>query len=141
MSNMKNEIEGIVDRETCAWDTQDIDLLMTVWHHDMVWPWPGSEKSLDPMTWNLQHGRYDHRRWSEGWRYLFATHELIHNIRSIVKIELSPQQDAAFAIVDIDTLWRDRDGNDNHWKGRTCKIYTKLASGEWKMITQLGTFE
>ena len=43
-------------------------------------------------------------------------------------------------MVDIDTLWRDRDGNDFHWSGRTCKIYTKIADG-WKMISQVGTLD
>jgi len=137
----ENEIEEIVERETRAWDTQDIDLLMTIWHPDMVWPWPGPDNSPDPVTWNLTHGRFDHERWSSGWKELFATCELVHNRRALVRIEMSPQGDGSFAIVDIDTLWRDHEGNESHWRGRTCKIYTKLQSGEWKMITQLGTYD
>ena len=34
------EINEIVDRETRAWDTQDVELLLSVLHPDMVWPWP-----------------------------------------------------------------------------------------------------
>ncbi len=30
MDNVRSEIEEIVNRETRAWDTQDVDLLMTV---------------------------------------------------------------------------------------------------------------
>ena len=48
--------------------------------------------------------------------------------------------DGGFAIGDIDTLWRHADGREDHWLGRTCKIYTKLADG-WKMITQLGAWD
>lgn len=141
MKKAQNEVKEIVDRETRAWDARDIDLLMTIWHPDMVWPWPGPDKSPDPVTWNLDHGRFDHDRWSRGWKELFEICELVRNRRSTLKIEVSPQGDGAFAIVDIDTLWRDRDGNESHWKGRTCKIYTKLPTGEWKMITQVGTYE
>jgi hypothetical protein len=34
------EIKDMVDRETQAWDNQDVDKLMDIFHHDMVWPWP-----------------------------------------------------------------------------------------------------
>ncbi len=33
MDNVRSEIEEIVNRETRAWDTQDVDLLMTVDDH------------------------------------------------------------------------------------------------------------
>ena len=47
-----------------------------------------------------------------------------------MKIEISKEQDAAFAVVDIDTLWRHKVTNvDFHWKGRVCKICTKLLAG------------
>ncbi len=36
MEEIKNQIEEIVNRETKAWDTQDVDLLMTIFHPDMV---------------------------------------------------------------------------------------------------------
>jgi hypothetical protein len=32
------EIQEIVDRETEAWDTQDVTLLLFVFHPHMVWP-------------------------------------------------------------------------------------------------------
>ena len=35
---IESEIREILDRETRAWDTQDVELLMTVFHPDMVWP-------------------------------------------------------------------------------------------------------
>lgn len=41
-------IREIVDRETRARDTQDVDLLLSVFHADMVWPWPRTYKSIDP---------------------------------------------------------------------------------------------
>ncbi|HXG92004.1 MAG TPA: nuclear transport factor 2 family protein [Blastocatellia bacterium] len=140
MKDVIAEIEEIVNRETRAWDTQDIDMLMTIWHPDMVWPWPRTPQSHDPMDWVLVWGRFDYDRWRSGWQQLFDTHTLIHNRREIRKIVVSNEGDGAFAVVDIDTLWRDGDGNDNHWKGRVCKVYTKIGS-EWRLIMHTGALE
>jgi hypothetical protein len=63
MGGVRSEIEEIVDRETRAWDTGDVDLLLTVFHPDMVWPWPRTVRSHDPMDWVLEWGRYDPERW------------------------------------------------------------------------------
>ncbi len=134
------EIEEIVNRETRAWDTQDLDLLMTIFHPDMVWPWPRTAQSHNPVDWDMEWGRYDYERWRNGWAKLFSTHHLAHNNREIKKIVLSKEQDGAFAVVDIDTLWVDFSGKENHWKGRTCKIYTKIGEN-WKMIMQTGVLE
>jgi len=136
----KREIEEMVHRETRAWDTQDVDLLMTIWHPDMVWPWPRTPQSHDPMDWVLVWGRYDYERWKRGWQKLFTTHTLVRNMREIKKIVVSKEKDGAFAVVDIDTLWRDKNSKDNHWKGRVCKVYTKLGA-EWKCIMHTGVLE
>ena len=138
--DIKNEIEEIVNRETRAWDTQDIELLMSIFHPDMVWPWPRTPQSHDPMDWVLEWGRYDYNRWKNGWLKLFNTHKLDHNNRKIRKIEISKEGDGAFAVVDIDTLWIDEKGNKNHWKGRVCKVYSKVGD-EWKMIMHTGVLE
>lgn len=54
-------------------------------------------------------------------------------------IKISNEKDAAFAVVDIDTLWRHKvTKEESHWKGRVCKIYTKLPTGEWKFFFQTG---
>lgn len=137
---VRAQIEEIVDRETRAWDTQDLDLLLSVFHPDMVWPWPPHAAAHDPMDWVLEWGRYDAQRWRAGWAELFRTHTLIHNRRAIRRIELSKQADGAFAVVDIDTLWRGADGAESHWCGRTCKIYTWVG-GEWQMIAQTGVLD
>ena len=71
MSDVASEIREIVDRETRAWDTQDAQLLLSVFHPDMVWPWPKSPSSHDPMEWVLEWGRYDRERWLGGWQGLF----------------------------------------------------------------------
>jgi ketosteroid isomerase-like protein len=134
------EIKEIVDRETRAWDTQDVDLLMTVFHPDMVWPWPKDSRAHDPMDWVIGFGRYNYVRWRGGWKDLFDTYELVHNRRMIRKIEVSEEGDGAFAVVDIDTLWRDKDGNEDHWKGRVCKVYSKIGN-EWKMTMHTGVLE
>ena len=139
-NDIKQEIEEIINRETKAWDTKDVDLLMTIFHPDMVWPWPKTPQSHDPMDWVLEWGRYNYDRWRDGWLELFNTHQLAHNVREIKKIEISKQGDGAFAVVDIDTLWIDSKGNKNHWKGRVCKVYTKVEN-DWKLIMHTGVLE
>jgi hypothetical protein len=75
------EIQAMVDRETRAWDRQDAEALVSLFHPDMVWPWPPDAKSHDPASWVLPQGRYDRERWKAGWQELFRTHELVHNVR------------------------------------------------------------
>jgi ketosteroid isomerase-like protein len=124
LSDVESEIQATVDRETRAWDTQDVDLLISVFHPDMVWPWPPTAR----------------HRWRDGWQQLFDTHELVRNERATRKIVVSDQGDGAFAVVDIDTAWRDERGAELSWSGRTCKIYTKMGD-EWKMIAQTGVLD
>jgi hypothetical protein len=50
---------------------------------------------------------------------------------------ISEEKDGAFAVVDIDTLWIDKNSNKNHWKGRVCKVYSKIGN-EWKMTMHTG---
>lgn len=140
MKAVEEEIVEIVNRETRAWDTKDIRLLMTVFHPDMVWPWPPAPDAHDPIDWVFWAGRYDYDRWTRNWQGMFDTRELVHNRREIKKIVVTEQGDGAFAVVDIDTLWRDSAGNEFHWKGRTCKVYTKCGN-EWKMIMHTGTLD
>jgi len=140
MGSREAEIREIIDRETRAWDTQDVDLLLSVLHPDMVWPWPPTVDAHDPCDWLLVWGRYNRERWRKGWQELFDTHDLIHNRRTTKRIVVSEEGDGAFAVVDIDTLWRSKQGIDNHWLGRTCKIYTLMDEG-WKMIAQTGVLE
>ena len=140
MGDTRSEIEEIVDRETRAWDTRDVGLLLSVFHPDMVWPFPRTSRSHDPMEWVLELDRYDAERWGRVWQELFDTHELVRNEREIQKIEVSREGDGALAVVDIDTLWRDRDGNEDHWKGRVCKVYSKVGD-EWKMTMHTGVLE
>lgn len=137
MIDRQAEIEEIVNRETRAWDTQNVKLLLSVFHPDMVWPWPPDNRSHDPMTWVLEYGRFDADRWGAAWQRLFDTHRLVHNRRVIRKIEVSREGDGAFAVIDIDTLWRDADGRDNHWLGRVCKVYARVGA-EWKMTMHTG---
>ena len=133
------EIREIIDRETRAWDTRDVDLSLSVFHPDMVWPWPLTYTSVDPVDWRLEMGRFDAARWRRRYEDLFSAYELVHNRRSIVKIEVSAEADGAIAVVDIDTLWRERSAGEesNRWLGRTCKVYALVADG-WKMTMQTG---
>ena len=138
--DVDGEIREIIDRETRAWDTQDLDLLLSVFHHDMVWPWPPHKDAHDPLEWVLEWGRFNEERWRAGWQQLFDSYELVHNNRQTLRIVVSAESDGALAVVDVDTLWRDADGSDFHWFGRTGKIYTTVDS-EWKMISQTGVLD
>ena len=137
MTTEELEIIEIVNRETKAWDTQDVNSLITLFHPDMVWPWPKTSTSHDPMEWELVMGKFDKERWSKGWKELFNNYKLVHNYREIIKIVISAEKNGAFAVVDIDTLWVDEAGNKNLWKGRVCKVYTKILK-EWKMTMHTG---
>jgi ketosteroid isomerase-like protein len=137
----RDEIEEIVHRETRAWDVQDADLLLSIFHPDMVWPWPSSYTAHDPAEWRLVLGRFDRERWRRVYQKLFDTHELVHNRREIARIEISAEEDGAFAVVDIDTLWRrHEDGHEQHWLGRVCKVYS-LVDGDWKLTMHTGALQ
>jgi ketosteroid isomerase-like protein len=137
---IEKEIIEIVDRETRAWNTKDADLLLSVFHPDMVWPWPPTSASHDPQNWVFVLGRFDAQRWKKVWQDLFDSHTLVHNRRETKRIEISDQADGAFAVVDVDTLWRDRNGKDFHWKGRACKVYSRVGAN-WKMTMHTGLLE
>ena len=72
-----------------------------------------------------------------GWQELFDTHELLRNVRETKKVEVSAQADGALAVADTDTLWRDPAGGEVRWKGRMCKVYSRVGE-EWKMTVHTG---
>jgi ketosteroid isomerase-like protein len=137
---IEQEIVDMVNRETEAWNRKDAETLLSLFHPDMVWPWPPTAQSHNPVDWVMVLGRFDRGRWKQVWQELFDSHELVHNRREIRKIQVSAQGDAAFAGVDVDTLWRDHGGREFHWKGRACKVYSKLG-GHWKMTMHTGLLE
>ena len=140
MTKEELEIMEIVDRETRARDTRDVELLISVFHPDMVWPWPKTPASHDPMDWELVMGKINKEKWSKGWQDLFDNYHLVHNIKEIKKIVISDENNGAFAVFDIDTLWIDKDNNKNQWKGRVCKVYSRIDN-QWKMTMHTGVLE
>jgi ketosteroid isomerase-like protein len=135
------QIQAMVDLETTAWNNQDAECLVSLFHPDMVWPWPPDSSSHDPASWVLPMGRYDRERWKAGWVELFEKYQLVHNRRSTIRICVSAEGDGAFAVVDVDTLWRSRtDGTSLDWKGRACKGYTKVGS-RWLLVYHTGLLE
>ena len=135
------QIEEIVDRETRAWDTQDVELLLSIFHPDFVWVWPSQSDAHDPAEWKIGMGRFDAERWGREYGELFETHELVGNDRQTVKIEVAEEGDGAFAVVDIDTRWRNREtGDEMRWQGRVCKVYS-LVAGEWKLTMHTGALD
>ncbi|RWD66875.1 MAG: hypothetical protein EOS36_03925 [Mesorhizobium sp.] len=134
---VRETIQRLVDVETKSWDEKDIEPFLAMIHPDMAWPFAPNADAHDPIDWVFVLGRFDEEGWRHGYNELFAAHDLIHKHRKTAKIEVAPTEDAAFAVVDIDTLWRNRaTGADFQWKGRVCKIYTKLRTGEWKFYWQ-----
>jgi catechol 2,3-dioxygenase-like lactoylglutathione lyase family enzyme len=104
----------------------------------MVWPWPSRYDAHDPAEWRFGMGRFDAERWRRHYGQLFADWELVHNHRRIAKIEVSQEQDGAFAVVDIDTLWRRRrDAEQMNWNGRVCKVYARIGD-DWKLTMHTG---
>lgn len=135
------QIQEMVDRETRAWDAQDAEALVSIFHPDMVWPWPPTSEAHDPVEWVFPMGRFDRQRWKRSWQELFDDYELEHNHRSTVKIVVSSEGDGAFAVVDVDMLWRHKQtGQYSHWKGRACKGYTRVGL-EWKLIYHTGLLD
>ena len=119
-SSAHDSLVAMVNRETDAWNNNDADALLTLFHPDMVWVWPPTAQDHDPMTWVMPMGRFNAERWRADWAALFASHELIRNVREILRVEVSPDGDGGFAVVDIDTHWRSlSDGSEQNWRGRT----------------------
>lgn len=138
MNRAESEIRDMVDRETAAWNALDADALVDLFHHDMVWAWPPDTNSHDPVSWVTPLGRFDRARWRASWQELFSTHSLVHNRRNTVRVFLSAEQDAGFAVVDVDTLWRHRiTGAESRWLGRACKGYSRMPDG-WRLIFHTG---
>ena len=131
----------MVDRETFAWDSQDAETLVSLFHPDMVWPWPKDSRAHDPLEWVCPMGRFNRERWKKSWQSLFDTHALVRNNRKTLKITVTEEGDGAYAVVDVDTLWRNREsGQDFHWRGRACKVYTRIGA-DWKLISHIGLLE
>jgi ketosteroid isomerase-like protein len=134
----ETEIQEMVTRETGAWDSQDVETLLDLFHPDMVWAWPPTSTAHNPEAWELEFGRFDRERWRDNWQQLFNTHDLIHNNRTTQRITVSEQDDGGMAVVDIDTLWRESEtGEEFHWNGRTAKLYA-LVDGTWKLTAHWG---
>lgn len=141
MLAIEDDIRAMVDRETEAWNRQDAETLVSLFHPDMVWPWPPDEHSHDPATWVFPYGRYDRSRWQASWQELFRDYELVHNLRRIVRLVVSEQGDGAFAVVDVDTLWKHREtGRLFHWQGRAGKGYTRVGE-QWLLIYHTGLLD
>jgi len=141
MIRAEAEIRALVDAETAAWNARDANALVSLFHPDTVWPWPPDSAAHDPLQWVMPFGRFDRERWRCSWQALFDTHDLIHNRRETRRIAVSEQGDGAFAVVDVDTLWRNRTTTQSfHWKGRACKVYTKVGE-RWLFLFQTGLLE
>ena len=89
----RSAIEEMVHRETRAWDQQDADAMVDLFHPDMVWPRPPTAQDHDPESWLLPMRRFDRDRWKRSWEQLFAMHRLVHNRRALRKVMVSAEGD------------------------------------------------
>lgn len=141
MEDVHSIIQELVDKETKCWDMKDADTLVDLFHPDMMWPWPPTAFNHNPADWVIGFGRYNRERWRDNWQGLFDEFDLVHNIRKTIDIKITEENDGGFAVVDIDTLWRHKaTGEEDHWKGRVCKMYTKTNQG-WKLIAHTGVLD
>ena len=60
---VEDRIREMVDRETEAWNAKDAEALVSIFHPDMVWPWPPDGDAHDPVDWVFPLGRFDRERW------------------------------------------------------------------------------
>jgi hypothetical protein len=134
-------IHEIIDRETHAWNTQDVRLLLSIFHPDFVWPWPCGPQGHDPINWELPQGKFDPERWGQIYAELFARTHLAHNRRITQRVTVSAEGDGALAVVDVDTLWIDNTtGTREHWLGRAGKVYASTSDG-WKLTMHTGLLD
>ena len=59
-ADRSGEIIEIIERESRAFETADAELMLTIYHPDMVWAWPPHAKAHDPMEWIMRVGRFDY---------------------------------------------------------------------------------
>ena len=69
--------------------------------HHLTWL---SDVPHDPVDWTLVQGAVRRGSLGRSWQELFDSHELVHNRREIVRIEVSREGDGAFAVVDALTV-------------------------------------
>ncbi len=131
------EIEEIAGRETRAWSARDVDLLLSVFHPDIVLAVAARRGLPRSRQLGLRHGPFRPGAMAPVVAGALRQPRSRPYRREIVRITATEERDGAFAVVDVDTLWRRDDGADFHWKGRACKVYTRVA-GEWKLIMHTG---
>ncbi len=44
----EDQITAMINKETEAWNRQDAEALVSLFHPDMVWPWPRDAHAYDP---------------------------------------------------------------------------------------------
>jgi hypothetical protein len=102
-------IREIIDRRDTGLGT----LLLSVFRPDMVWAWPATYTSTT-LSSGVSH-------WAGSMLSAGSGRGHCSTIAARrCRIEISAQGDGAFAVVDIDTLWRnDTTGAEDHLLGRT----------------------
>lgn len=140
-AKIKKEIQKMVDRETKAWNTEDVSLLLSIFHPDMAWPFPPGGQCHDPETWIWVLPQFDKGSWGKIYRDQFKEFDIGANNRVTRSISVAPGGKAAMAVVDVDTYWHNVVGGpDMHWHGRAAKLFS-FVRGEWKLIAHPGLLE
>lgn len=138
MSTVEDNLRELIKRELEALKRKDVELLLTIFHEDMVWAWPRSFNTANPFYWEMDLGRFNYERWYFHWKDFFEKFEILHAVMMPQKINLSAQEDAAFAVIDLHFQWESKtNGEIVEWRGRVCKVYTRMEKS-WKLIQQTG---
>ena len=74
MDIIKEQIQEMINRETRAWNEKDAEILVSIFHPDMVWPWPKNVNAHNPVNWIFPFCRYNRKRWNYNWQGFFNTH-------------------------------------------------------------------
>ena len=100
------KIKEIVDRDTDVWNNKDTEKLLSIFQPDMVWPWPRTFDSHDPVDWIFEVEGLIIKDIKKISNEFLKSHILVHNKKITQKIVISDQKDGAFAVVDVDVLWK-----------------------------------
>jgi len=104
----------------------DAAALVSLFHPDMVWPWPAHSRAHDPVGEMMVLGRVDRERWMASWQAIFDTCDLVHDDRRLVK---SSSRTNAMA------RWRSSTSTPSGATGRTAaRTAGRTASGSTRAL-------
>ena len=86
------KIKEIVDRDTDAWNNKDTEKLLSIFQPDMVWPWPRTFDSHDPVDWIFEVEGLIIKDIKKISNEFFKSHILVHNKKITQNSYLRPKR-------------------------------------------------